>query len=170
MPWCVNVGYGRPELVAAGAQVMQKLSFRHFFGNAPAEPTIHLANRFLGLFGETGQGRDLARMFSGCSGSDANDTAFKFVRCYRNLRGKLWKNPQRRVSQPDLCRWKSNRHSGLSYRIRHAHGWGPAHIMPTFLRLRGKGRNRGPVFRTQDCRFVCHYRPRKPRKHCRLHH
>ncbi|MDP5085584.1 MAG: aminotransferase [Yoonia sp.] len=85
--WCVNVGYGRQELVQAGAQAMQTLSFQHFFGGAAAEPTIRLADRLLTLFRETVPGSDMARVFFGCSGSDANDTAFKLVRYYNNLRG-----------------------------------------------------------------------------------
>ena len=86
--WCVNVGYGRTELVEAGARAMQALSFQHFFGGASAEPTIRLADRVLSLFRETVPGSDMARVFFGCSGSDANDTAFKLVRYYNNLRGK----------------------------------------------------------------------------------
>ncbi|MEM6609394.1 MAG: aminotransferase [Pseudomonadota bacterium] len=86
--WCVNVGYGRDELVEAGAKAMKELSFQHFFGGASAEPTIRLADRILGLFRETVPGSDMARVFFGCSGSDANDTAFKLVRYYNNLRGK----------------------------------------------------------------------------------
>lgn len=86
--WCVNVGYGRTELVEAGAKAMQALSFQHFFGGASAEPTIRLADRLLTLFRETVPGSDMARVFFGCSGSDANDTAYKVVRYYNNLRGK----------------------------------------------------------------------------------
>lgn len=86
--WCVNVGYGRTELVEAGAKAMQALSFQHFFGGASAEPTIRLADRLLTLFRETVPGSDMARVFFGCSGSDANDTAYKLVRYYNNLRGK----------------------------------------------------------------------------------
>ena len=86
--WCVNVGYGRTELVDAAAAAMQSLSFQHFFGGASAEPTIRLADRLLGLFRETVPGSDMVRAFFGCSGSDANDTAFKLVRYYNNLRGR----------------------------------------------------------------------------------
>jgi L-2,4-diaminobutyrate transaminase len=86
--WCVNVGYGRTELVQAGAQAMQNLSFQHFFGGASAEPTIRLADRLLGLFRDTVPGSDMARVFFGTSGSDANDTAVKLVTYYNNLRGK----------------------------------------------------------------------------------
>jgi adenosylmethionine-8-amino-7-oxononanoate aminotransferase len=86
--WCVNVGYGRRELVEAGATAMQNLSFQHFFGGAAAEPTIRLADRLLGLFRDTVPGSDMARVFFGNSGSDANDTAVKLVTLYNNLRGK----------------------------------------------------------------------------------
>ncbi|WP_220443956.1 aminotransferase [Pararhodobacter zhoushanensis] len=86
--WCVNIGYGRSELVQAGAEAMQKLSFQHFFGGASAEPTIRLADRLLGLFRDTVPGSDMARVFFGNSGSDANDTAMKLVIYYNNLRGK----------------------------------------------------------------------------------
>ena len=86
--WCVNVGYGRSELVQAGAEAMQTLSFQHFFGGASAEPTIRLADRLLGLFRDTVPGSDMARVFFGNSGSDANDTAMKLVIYYNNLRGK----------------------------------------------------------------------------------
>lgn len=86
--WCVNVGYGRPELVQAGAEAMQKLSFQQFFGGASAEPTIRLADRLLSLFRDTVPGSDMARVFFGNSGSDANDTAVKLVTYYNNLRGK----------------------------------------------------------------------------------
>ncbi|PIV78320.1 MAG: aspartate aminotransferase family protein [Rhodobacteraceae bacterium CG17_big_fil_post_rev_8_21_14_2_50_63_15] len=85
--WCVNVGYGRTELVEAGARAMQALSFQHCFGGAASEPTIRLADRLLSLFRDTVPGSDMARVFFGCSGSDANDTAFKLVRYYNNLRG-----------------------------------------------------------------------------------
>lgn len=85
--WCVNVGYGREELVEAGARAMRELSFQHTFGGAASESTSRLADRLLNLFRETVPGSDMARVFFGCTGSDANDTAFKLVRYYNNLRG-----------------------------------------------------------------------------------
>ncbi|EHJ94678.1 hypothetical protein KUC_1637 [Vreelandella boliviensis LC1] len=89
--WCVNVGYGRKELVQAGAEAMQQLSFQHCFGGAAAEPTIRLADRLLNLFRSTVPGSDMARVFFGNSGSDANDTAIKLMNYYHNLRGKTAK-------------------------------------------------------------------------------
>jgi L-2,4-diaminobutyrate transaminase len=85
--WCVNVGYGRDELADAAAQEMRHLSYHHIFGSASNEPAIHLADRILGLFHEEAGAPDMARVFFGTSGSDANDTAYKLVRYYNNLRG-----------------------------------------------------------------------------------
>lgn len=86
--WCVNVGYGRPELAAAASKAIQELSFQHHFGSASCEPTIRLADRLLTLFREKARIPNLARVFFGSSGSDANDTAFKLVRYYNNLLGR----------------------------------------------------------------------------------
>ncbi len=86
--WCVNVGYGRTELAEASAKAMTDLSYQHFFGGASSEATIRLADRLKTQFNETVAGADIARVFFGCSGSDANDTAWKLVRYYNNLRGK----------------------------------------------------------------------------------
>lgn len=85
--WCVNVGYGRQELAEAAAKSMRELSFQHLFGGASCEATIRLADRLLGLFREKAAAPHMARVFFGTSGSDANDTAFKLVRYYNNLRG-----------------------------------------------------------------------------------
>lgn len=85
--WCVNVGYGRAELADASAKAMRELSFQHLFGGASCETAIRLADRLLNLFREKARAPQMARVFFGNSGSDANDTAFKLVRYYNNLRG-----------------------------------------------------------------------------------
>jgi L-2,4-diaminobutyrate transaminase len=85
--WCVNVGYGRVELAEASAKAMRELSYQHHFGGASCEATIRLADRLLGLFREKANAPKMARVFFGNSGSDANDTAYKLVRYYNNLRG-----------------------------------------------------------------------------------
>jgi L-2,4-diaminobutyrate transaminase len=86
--WCVNVGYGRAELGDAAAQAMRDLGYYHTFASHSNEPIIRLADRVLGLFRErTGAGH-LSKIFFGTSGSDANDTNFKLVRYYNNLRGR----------------------------------------------------------------------------------
>jgi L-2,4-diaminobutyrate transaminase len=86
--WCVNIGYGRPEIAEAAAQAIEKLSYYHLFGSASNEPMIRLADRVLTLFREQAGVRGLSKVFFGTSGSDANDTNVKLVRYYNNLRGK----------------------------------------------------------------------------------
>ncbi|MCM2476385.1 aminotransferase class III-fold pyridoxal phosphate-dependent enzyme [Rhizobium sp. CG5] len=86
--WCVNVGYGRPEIAEAAKKAILDLNYWHLFGSASNEATIRLSDRVLGLLHENADARHLSRIFYGTSGSDANDTNFKLVRYYANLRGK----------------------------------------------------------------------------------
>ena len=85
--WCVNIGYGRAELGEAAARAMSELGYYHTFGSFSNEPIIRLADRVLGLFRERAGAGHLSKIFFGTSGSDANDTNFKLVRYYNNLRG-----------------------------------------------------------------------------------
>jgi L-2,4-diaminobutyrate transaminase len=86
--WCVNIGYGRAELGEAAAQAMRDLGYYHTFASHSNEPIIRLADRVLGLFREKSGAGHLSKMFFGTSGSDANDTNYKLVRYYNNLRGR----------------------------------------------------------------------------------
>jgi len=86
--WCVNIGYGRGELGEAAAQAMRNLGYYHTFASHSNEAIIRLADRVLSLFREKAGAGHLSKMFFGTSGSDANDTNFKLVRYYNNLRGR----------------------------------------------------------------------------------
>jgi L-2,4-diaminobutyrate transaminase len=86
--WCVNIGYGRAELGEAAAKAMADLGYYHLFSSYSNEPIIRLADRVLALFRERAGAGHLSKIFFGTSGSDANDTNFKLVRYYNNLRGK----------------------------------------------------------------------------------
>ncbi|MGH6738117.1 MAG: aminotransferase class III-fold pyridoxal phosphate-dependent enzyme, partial [Bradyrhizobium sp.] len=86
--WCVNIGYGRKEMAEAARKAIENLAYFHIFGGASNEPIIRLAERVLGLFHEKAGATHLSKVFFGTSGSDANDTNFKLVRYYNNLRGK----------------------------------------------------------------------------------
>jgi L-2,4-diaminobutyrate transaminase len=86
--WCVNIGYGRPEIAEAAAAAIKDLSYYHLFSSASNEPIIRLADRVLSLFRDKSGAGHLSKVFFGTSGSDANDTNFKLVRYYNNLRGK----------------------------------------------------------------------------------
>ena len=84
--WCVNVGYGRTELADAAAVAMRNLSYFPLFFSCSSEPAIRLAERILSQFHDEAGARHLSKVFFGNSGSDANDTNFKLVRYYNNLR------------------------------------------------------------------------------------
>jgi L-2,4-diaminobutyrate transaminase len=86
--WCVNVGYGRTEIAEAARNAIENLNYYHIFGGSSTEPIIRLADRVLTLLRERAGATHLARVFFGCSGSDANDTNVKLVRYYNNLLGR----------------------------------------------------------------------------------
>ena len=81
--WCVNVGYGRQELVDAMAEQAARLSYYHSFMGLSNAPSIELAERLAAL-----APGNLNKVFFGNSGSDANDTQVKLVWLYNNMRGK----------------------------------------------------------------------------------
>jgi putrescine aminotransferase len=81
--WCVNVGYGREEIVEAVAEQMRAVAFYPSFFNTTTEPTIRLAARLA----ELAPGRLDRALFSN-SGSEANETALKLIRAYWKLRGR----------------------------------------------------------------------------------
>ena len=86
--WCVNIGYGRKEMGDAAKKAIENLAYHHIFGGVSNEPIIRLAERVLGLFHEKSGAPQMSKVFFGSGGSDANDTNFKLVRYYNNLRGK----------------------------------------------------------------------------------
>ncbi len=81
--WCVNLGYGRKELVDAAAQQMLQLPYYNTFFQTTHPPAIMLAKRL----GELAPG-DLNRVFFSGSGSEANDTNLRMVRHYWSCLGK----------------------------------------------------------------------------------
>jgi L-2,4-diaminobutyrate transaminase len=86
--WCVNVGYGREVLAEVARAATKNLSYFHTFAASANVPMIQLGERVLQLLADEAGIPDLARVFFGCSGSDANDTAYKLVHYYNNLRGR----------------------------------------------------------------------------------
>ena len=81
--WCVNVGYGRREIVDAVKEQMEKLCFYPSFFASTTEPTILLAEKLHSL----GLPRLTHTVFSN-SGSEANETAIKILLNYWNLKGQ----------------------------------------------------------------------------------
>ncbi len=85
--WCVNIGYGRPELGAAAARQMLQLAYYNSFFQCTTEPTIELAAQLA----ELAPG-DLNHAFFTNSGSEANDTILRLVRHFWAVQGKPQKS------------------------------------------------------------------------------
>ncbi|MHC0052726.1 aminotransferase [Actibacterium sp. D379-3] len=80
---CVNIGYGRPELVAAASAQMSDLSFCQSFFNTTHPAAVLLAEKLVKLTPE-----GLNHVFFQCSGSEANETAVRAIRRYWDLKGQ----------------------------------------------------------------------------------
>lgn len=81
--WCVNVGYGRPEISEAVARQMNELPYYNTFFKSTHQPAAALAEKIAQL-----TPGDLNRIFFNTSGSDSNDTALRIARTYWASKGK----------------------------------------------------------------------------------
>jgi len=81
--WCVNVGYGRRELIEAASAQMKDLPYYNTFFQTSHPPVIDLG----AALAELTPG-DLNRFFFTGSGSEANDTVIRLVRTYWDVLGK----------------------------------------------------------------------------------
>lgn len=81
--WCVNVGYGREELVEAAAQQMGRLPYYNTFFQTTHAPAANLAHKISSLAPD-----NLQYVFFANSGSEANDTNLRIVRLYWAEMGK----------------------------------------------------------------------------------
>jgi len=81
--WCVNVGYGRQELVDAASRQMQELPYYNSFFQSAHPPVIELSE----LLAEISPPQFNHTFFTG-SGSEANDTVIKLLRRYWDLAGE----------------------------------------------------------------------------------
>jgi putrescine aminotransferase len=86
--WCVNVGYGRRELIDAATKQMSELPFYNSFFQTATPPAIELAE----LLSQVTPPQFKHVFFSG-SGSEGNDTIVRMVRRYWDLLGQ----PERTV-------------------------------------------------------------------------
>jgi putrescine aminotransferase len=86
--WCVNVGYGRQELVDAATRQLKELPFYNSFFQTATPPAIELAE----LLAEVSPPQFQHVFYSG-SGSEGNDTVVRMVRRYWDVLGQ----PQRKV-------------------------------------------------------------------------
>ncbi|MFO7855191.1 MAG: aspartate aminotransferase family protein [Paracoccaceae bacterium] len=81
--WCVNVGYGRPEIVDAVARQMGELPYYNTFFQTTHPAAAEFAEA---LTAEAPA--HVNRVFFANSGSEANDTAFRLARVYWDCLGK----------------------------------------------------------------------------------
>ena len=81
--WCVNLGYGRQELIDAAAETMKTLSYYNLFFQTTTPHAARLADL---IAQKTPEGLD--QILFGCSGSEAVDSAIKLIWYYWNLAGK----------------------------------------------------------------------------------
>ena len=81
--WCVNLGYGRRELIDAAARQLEQLPYYNTFFQSATPPVIELSAMLAEI---TPAGFN--RVFFANSGSEANDTTVKMVRYYWNLMGQ----------------------------------------------------------------------------------
>ena len=86
--WCVNIGYGRHELVEAATRQMTRLPYYNTFFKTSNQPAAELAERLAGL-----APAGLNHAFFANSGSEANDTLIRMVRYFWQLENK----PEKRV-------------------------------------------------------------------------
>jgi putrescine---pyruvate transaminase len=86
--WCVNVGYGRRELIDAATRQLETLPFYNSFFQTATPPAIELAE----LLAQVTPPQFQHVFFSG-SGSEGNDTVVRMVRRYWDVLGQ----PDRKV-------------------------------------------------------------------------
>ncbi len=81
--WCVNIGYGREEIVQAIADQARKLPFYNPFVDTTNVPAAELAAKLA----ELAPG-DLDHVIFTGGGSTANDSAYRLIQYYQRDRGK----------------------------------------------------------------------------------
>ena len=86
--WCVNVGYGREELVEAATRQMRELPYYNLFFQTAHPPAIALAKAIAEVAPE-----GMNHVFFTGSGSESNDTVLRMVRHYWAIKGQ----PQKKV-------------------------------------------------------------------------
>jgi len=81
--WCVNMGYGQKDLIAAAAHQIKELPYYNAFFETTHPPVVELSR----LLAEVAPPKINQVFFTG-SGSEANDTVIRMVRHYWATLGK----------------------------------------------------------------------------------
>ncbi|SDY67299.1 aspartate aminotransferase family protein [Citreimonas salinaria] len=99
--YCVNVGYGRPEITDAIAEQARELAYYHAYVGHGTEAAITLSKMILDRAPD-----HMSKVYFGLSGSDANETNVKLVWYYNNILGR----PEKKKI---ISRWRGYHGSGL---------------------------------------------------------
>ncbi len=81
--WCVNVGYGQESIVRAATEQMSRLPYATGYFHFGSEPAIRLAARLVELAPAS-----LRHVYFTLGGSDAADSAIRYITYYYNAIGK----------------------------------------------------------------------------------
>ena len=99
--YCVNVGYGRPEIAEAIAKQAKELSYYHAYVGHGTETSITLSKMVVDRAPD-----NMSKVYFGLGGSDANETNIKLVWYYNNILGR----PEKKKI---ISRWRGYHGSGL---------------------------------------------------------
>ncbi|WP_165855106.1 aspartate aminotransferase family protein [Marinobacter sp. JSM 1782161] len=125
--WCVNLGYGRQELVDAASEQLRTLPYYNTFFQSTHAPVTRLAKAIADI-----TPGDLNRVFFANSGSEAVDTMIRMVRQYWTLKGKPYRK---------LLIARDNAYHGSTLAGASLGGMGPMHaqsapLLPGIERIR----------------------------------
>lgn len=81
--WCASLGFSNEALIRAAERQLRKLPYYHSFLERGTETTVRLAERLTALAPAA-----LTKVFFGCSGSEAVETACKFAWYYHHALGR----------------------------------------------------------------------------------
>ncbi|PKP85417.1 MAG: hypothetical protein CVT80_02675 [Alphaproteobacteria bacterium HGW-Alphaproteobacteria-2] len=99
--YCVNVGYGRPEITEAIAAQARELAYYHAYVGHGTEASITLARMILDRAPS-----NMSKVYFGLGGSDANETNVKLIWYMNNVLGR----PEKKKI---ISRWRGYHGSGL---------------------------------------------------------
>jgi len=99
--YCVNVGYGRPEIAEAIADQARELAYYHSYVGHGTEVSITLSKMILDR-----APKNMSKVYFGLGGSDANETNVKLIWYYNNILGR----PEKKKI---ISRWRGYHGSGL---------------------------------------------------------
>ncbi|MDR5798087.1 aspartate aminotransferase family protein [Caballeronia sp. LZ008] len=81
--WCVNTGYGHESIVKVAAEQMAKLPYATGYFHFGSQPAIELAQRLVDI-----TPKSLQHVYFSLGGSDAVDSALRFITHYYNAIGR----------------------------------------------------------------------------------